>query len=141
MDGHAMKRWRLWVGLIVLFVSGVLIGFWGGGYAEKRIIVQRLEAPPEDRDKLIMRRLTRWLDLSEEQQREIAPIVKQAQTDLEAEWAQHLPKVQEIRQESTDEIRKLLTPGQQEKYDRYLERQKERHLRRKTGKSNWPAQP
>jgi hypothetical protein len=141
MDGHAMKRWRLWVGLIVLFVSGVLIGFWGGGYAQKRIIVQRLEAQPGERGRLIMQRLTGWLDLSEEQQRKIAPLVKQAQTELEAEWAQYLPKVRQIRQESTDEIRKLLTPKQREKYDRYLERQKERHLKRKTGKSNWPAQP
>jgi len=136
-----MKRWRLWVGLVMLFVSGVLIGFWGGGYAQKRVVVQRLEVPPGERGKLIMRRMTRWLDLSDEQQREIGRIVSQTQTDLAMEWAQHLPRVWQIREQSTDDIRKLLTPAQREKYDRYLEKQKERHRKYRTGNNNRPAQP
>ena len=136
-----MKRWRLWVGLVMLFVSGVLIGFWGGGYAQKKVVVQRLEAPPGERGKLIMRRLTRWLDLSEEQQREIGRIVSQTQDELHTEWAQHLPRVRQIREQSADDIRKLLTPAQQEKYDRYLEKQKERYRKKRTGKNNRPAQP
>jgi len=129
------------VGLIVLFVSGLLIGFWSGGYAQKQVIARKLETPPKDRTKLIMRRMTRWLDLTEEQQKEIFLIVSRAQADGQAEWSLCAPKIQEIREQSRQEISKLLNEEQLKKYDRYAKKQREKYLKTRKKRNHQPDRP
>jgi len=59
------KNWRIWVGLAALFVSGLVIGFLAGGTAEKKITARMLDAGPGERERLIMKRLTSMLDLTD----------------------------------------------------------------------------
>jgi len=120
------KRWRMWAGLTVLFLSGLLIGFLAGGIAEKRLIARTLDAKPGEREQLIMKKLTSMLDLTDEQQIEIRKVVVESQVKLRGLWREHLPEMKKIYEQGYASIRKHLTPSQQKKYDAYIEKRKKR---------------
>ena len=61
--------------------------------------------------------LTKTLDLSPEQQAKIKPILEQAKPQMEAARQESKQKMQAIRENTTAQIRPILTPAQQQKFD------------------------
>ena len=61
--------------------------------------------------------LTRALDLTPEQQAKIQPIFDQAKPQLQAARQEARQKVQAIRENIQAQIRPILTPAQQQKFD------------------------
>ena len=61
--------------------------------------------------------LTRALDLTPEQQAKIQPIFEQAKPQIKAAREESRQKVQQIRENTMAQIRPILTPAQQQKFD------------------------
>jgi Spy/CpxP family protein refolding chaperone len=61
--------------------------------------------------------LTKALDLTPEQQAKIQPIFEQAKPQLKAARQESREKVRAIRENTMAQIRPILTPQQQEKFD------------------------
>jgi Spy/CpxP family protein refolding chaperone len=61
--------------------------------------------------------LTRALDLTPEQQAKIQPIFDQAKPQIKAARQESRQKVQAIRENIQSQIRPILTPAQQQKFD------------------------
>jgi Spy/CpxP family protein refolding chaperone len=61
--------------------------------------------------------LTKALDLTPEQQAKIQPIFDQAKPQLKAAREESKEKAQAIRENIRSQIRPILTPAQQQKYD------------------------
>ncbi len=118
------RSWRIWAGLLVLFLSGLLIGFLAGGIAEKRLTARALDAGSANRTRLIMKRLNSMLHLTDEQQAEVKKIVIESQAKLRRLWMSQAPQVSEIFEHGYTSIRKILTPAQRKKYDQYIEKKK-----------------
>ena len=73
-----MAKWKIWVALLVLFVSGVLIGNVGTRmYMQHKLSSIFSRERPAVRN-LFVRRLTRELDLTREQREEIEEIASHA---------------------------------------------------------------
>jgi protein CpxP len=64
-----------------------------------------------------MEHLTRALDLTPEQQAKIQPIFDQAKPQIKAARQESRQKVQAIRENTMAQIRPILTPAQQQKFD------------------------
>ena len=64
-----------------------------------------------------MQHLTRALDLTPEQQAKIQPIFDQAKPQIQAARQESRQKVQAIRENIQSQIRPILTPAQQQKFD------------------------
>ena len=62
-------------------------------------------------------RLTRTLDLTPEQQAKIQPIFDQAKPQVAAVRQEAMQKIKAIRDNTQAQIRPLLTPAQQQKFD------------------------
>ena len=62
-------------------------------------------------------RLTKALDLTPEQQAKIKPIFEQAKPQMEAARQESKEKVKAIRENTMAQIRPILTPAQQQKFD------------------------
>jgi hypothetical protein len=126
-----MSKWKIWVGLLVLFVSGVLIGTVGTRmYVRHKISHMYAKERPVIRD-LFFRRLTRQLDLSEEQRQEIERIASRAAEEFHALRRQHRGEAEAILDEAVKEMRKYLSPEQQEQMERMRKRMKTWRKRRK----------
>jgi Spy/CpxP family protein refolding chaperone len=64
-----------------------------------------------------MEHMTRNLDLTPDQQAKIQPILDQAKPQLIAARKESMEKVKAIRDNTRSQIRPLLTPEQQQKFD------------------------
>ena len=139
-----MKKWRIWMGVVVLFSSGLIIGFLAGNLTQKKLTEQKLYRPPDKRLEETMKKLTAWLDLTEEQQVEVRKIVSRSQDRILLLWDDHLPKIVRAWDDGAMQIRERLNPDQLRKYDEYLEkvrigrakRQARREARRKSYQLN-----
>jgi Spy/CpxP family protein refolding chaperone len=64
-----------------------------------------------------MEHLTKALDLTPDQQAKIQPIIDQAKPQIKAARQESRQKVQAIRENTMAQIRPILTPAQQQKFD------------------------
>ena len=72
-----MKKWRLIAGVILVFILGLLAGSVGTQLYQ-RSWSERFRKTPEARRALVLKRLTEDLRLTEDQQRRVEVIVKEA---------------------------------------------------------------
>lgn len=134
-----MKKWQIWTSLVILFLAGILIGFFGGGLVTKRLVAKSLDADPGAREQHITRWLTRKLDLSDEQQAEIRKIVRKSQAETRRIWAENLPRLRKLRASDSASIKKVLLPEQKEKYEKLIKKMRERRKVRREKRLNGGA--
>jgi Spy/CpxP family protein refolding chaperone len=136
VTGKTMKKWQIWASVLILFFAGILIGFFGGSYTAKRMVAKTLDSDPGARERHITKWLSRKLDLNEEQRTEIRKIVIGSQAETRRIWSENLPRLRELRASDTASIKKILTPEQQKKYERLLQKIRERQQLRREKRQN-----
>ena len=124
-----MKKWKLAAGLLLVFTLGVLSGVLGTGMVLKRHH-PFFSHKPEGRKAFLMKRLTRKLDLSEDQKDRIAAIIDR----MQGEMITHFREGRRFRHQHLEkgfaEIRKELNPDQQRRFDE-LKAERERHWKKR----------
>jgi hypothetical protein len=127
--GDRMNHFKLWIGISLVFISGGVVGSLGTGYVLKER-EHRFFHSPAGRTGFIVERLTRKLALSDGQKADIAKIVQETQEKSHTRFMSHREEMRSILHEGIAEIRKKLTPPQQEKMDQlHREFEKKRMMR------------
>jgi len=126
-------RWKAIALLGLVFVLGAITGA-GITFAHTRHEMAELSFPPGLRPpRARMRALSRALDLTTEQQDKVKTILERHQHDRRALWDELIEKCGDsIRKQKSDvdgEIRAVLTPAQQPKFDAISKRQDDRFFR------------
>ena len=118
------KKWKLWSGLIALFLSGVLIGAAGSGiYLRQQIREIRVGGHPAVRH-FILKRLTSELKLTDEQKVQVGKIVCRAQGELAQFRQEHRREIEEIFSRGVTDMKPYLTVEQQRKLVEIYEKTK-----------------
>lgn len=112
-----MSRTGLWIGLIVLFCAGALMGAVGTSLYYRYEDEHRWERGPGARQERIMKRLTQELILSTTQQAEVEPIVARAHLELLRLRVNHQPDVDRVFDLGMQELKAKLSAEQQAKLD------------------------
>jgi Spy/CpxP family protein refolding chaperone len=122
-----MKRWKSIVGVLLVFLLGAL----AGAAVVYRVGHQRVDAVLSGRVgatvDLIVRRLTRSLDLDSVQRDQVRAIVTETRRDIVEIRKPVQPQIESAIERSRVRVRAILRPDQQEKFDRI---QAERRKRR-----------
>jgi hypothetical protein len=114
-----MKSWKFKLGIVGVFALGVIVGAVGTGmgfhyrYAGYGFGSFR----PDQAVQHIMGRLSRELNLSDEQRRDIEPIVLDSFTKMRALRNRLTPEVAVLIEQSTALMKPHLTPEQQKRLD------------------------
>jgi len=115
-----MKNWKVIVGVIGVF----LLGMMAGGLLTARLIQKRTQrafmAGSPRAAEFVTRRLDRELRLDEEQRRQVLTIMQATQHELREVYAEARPRIGGVLADSNRKVREVLRPEQQEKYDRIL---------------------
>lgn len=119
-----MTKWRLWTGISLVFLSGLIIGAVGTGVYIKKSITGVLQGGPPAVKGVLVKRLAGELDLTGNQKSEIEKIVGEAQARLLSLRLQHQPEIEEIIERSLSRMKTKLSNEQQLKLDRIHERLK-----------------
>ncbi len=125
-----MNKLKLIVGVILLLLVGALAGsLVTGVYYKHRMERFASGRASHHLRKVVMKRLTNELDLTEEQRTEIGKIVKESQRRIFSIRREYLPEIREISDQSFALIKEKLNPEQKEKLVKLHEKLKDRHTK------------
>jgi len=117
-----MPKWKQWLAIGTIFLSGALIGALGARFYIKHLIEEALSGGPPARKELVMKRLRRELDLGPRQAEEIEVIVTGIQEDLLELRRRSQPQVRAILERGVKRMKSRLDPAQQRKLSELYEK-------------------
>ena len=117
-----MKRWKIILRYGLVFMLGLVLGMVGSHLALKHRIARAMQNRPVAQRQMMMRHLTRKLQLTKPQQIEIKRIVNAQLKALSDVRERHQPEIQAIFQQAEDEMKPNLLPKQQQKLDQIMQR-------------------
>jgi len=89
---------RIWIGVVLLFISGMAVGFFGSGLLIKRQVREFVDRGPAHVNSRIVYRLLEDMDITEAQRAEIDSIV-----------ARTTPRMRRLSTEFADSMETLVT--------------------------------
>jgi hypothetical protein len=112
--------------LILVFVLGVAIGAAGITIFNTRVYGD-LRKPPQSQQQpptttLTVARINQDLNLSADQQKQLAQILDNMQAGYNNIRQQMTPQFDQVRQQGRDQIRQILTADQRPKFEEYLQK-------------------
>ena len=114
---NATTRRRIWGGVAVVFLCGVLVGGVGANIYRDQQQQQRWQQGLASLKPRVMRTLTDELSLSPEQQGTVLAIVSQAERELLELRVAQQPRVDEVMARAADLVKTAMRPDQQAKLD------------------------
>lgn len=121
-----MKKWKLWTGIILIFLAGVSIGAAGTGLYVRHRVMTVLQGGPPAVATLFTTVLARRLDLSDPQEKAVSKTVTETQGRLRELRRQYQPEARKIISIGIAQIKTELSPQQQKKLDEMYARFNER---------------
>ena len=112
-------------------MTGLLVGLLIGGVAGRFIPFWRFahHGPGNGHEERMLRRLDKRLGLDEQQRTKITAILASTRQKMEALLAEGRPKFEALRKDTGNQIRSLLRPDQQTKFDA-LQAEMDEHRRK-----------
>jgi len=126
-----MKKWKLFTGVALVFVLGVVAGSLGTGFYHKYLFA-RHKGDPSARKAFILKRFCQKLDLTENQKNEFKGIIDQLEGKREQYFRKSRLELGKIMDQGFSQMREVLSPKQQKKFDE-LKKRHERHRKPRTG--------
>ena len=124
-----MKRWKLFTGIFLVFMLGVLSGTLGTSIYVRHEM-KSVHQDPKARRAFVIERLTRRLDLKENQISKIEKILE----ELDQRRQEYRQEIRKMRTESISRMEKELTPEQQRKFEQLQEEWEGRKNKRRSTK-------
>ncbi len=127
-------KWWFALALVVVFCAGLGTGLFAGARHHKRTVFKHHAPFMGER---MREHLRRELELTPEQNAQIAPILERTATQLDAIRHETQQRISETMNASHEEIAPLLDADQRERLshirDRHIRRMQRRHFRRHHG--------
>lgn len=111
-----MKKWRLIGGIALMFILGILVGS-AGTLAYHSYRVEHVHRDPAARKALFLKRLTRDLGLTGEQQKEFRSIIDDLDRKREAFEPVIRAEIKKNLDEAFAQMKGRLTPDQQQRLE------------------------
>src|SRR5689334_17524836 len=104
-----------WNQIGLTFLIGLLMGTVLGAVRARSMF--RRPTDPAVRQERMLKKFSSRLDLSADQRQTVGQILNTKRTKIDAIFVQMRPQFEAVRQETSDEIKKVLNPDQQKKYE------------------------
>ncbi len=116
-----MKKWKLYIGLVLVFVLGVVAGSLGDRFLHKQRF-ERMRKDPANRKAFFLKKLSGKLNLTEEQRQAFEPILDQIEKRHREHRERERSQMKAIMDEGFSQMSRQLTPDQQEQLDKMHQR-------------------
>jgi hypothetical protein len=103
---------RIWIGMILLFISGIAIGFFGSGLVIRKHVREFVEMGPAHMNARIVGRAIRGIDLTEEQRARIDTIVEETTPEMRRLSTEFGDSLESLATAQFDSIKTVLEEDQ-----------------------------
>ncbi len=127
-----MKRSSAVAGVVALFLVGVVVGALGGELVHRHHPWGMAHGPGGPighlgmGHRMMATELTRRLDLTADQQRQVEPILAETHREAQAIWREVKPRVIAVIEQGENRIAQILTPRQRQEFEVYRRERAER---------------
>lgn len=118
---NTKKRGEAAVLVFVVFLLGALLGGVGNHVWGERVWGKQIVNTQPTRNEIVGE-LTRDLQLTPDQQKQLGSIVDDTRAQWRTLYTTIEPQHEQIRQQSRDRIRAILTPDQKPKFEEFMHR-------------------
>ena len=118
---NTKKRGEAAVLVLVVFLLGALLGGVGNHVWGERVWGKQIINSQPTRNEIVGD-LTRDLQLTQDQQKQLGSIVDDTRAQWRTLYTTIEPQHEQIRQQSRDRIRAILTPDQKPKFEEFMHR-------------------
>ena len=118
---NTKKRGEAAVLVLVVFLLGALLGGVGNHVWGERVWGKQIINTQPTRNEIVGE-LTRDLQLTPDQQKQLGSIVDDTRAQWRTLYTTIEPQHEQIRQQSRDRIRAILTPDQKPKFEEFMHR-------------------
>ncbi len=122
-----MKRWKAVCGVVLIFVCGALAGAVVMHRVDQTGVEAFLSARRGATGDLIVRRLSRSLDLDRAQREQVRAIVTETHREIVELRKPVQPAIDEALARAREKVRAILRPDQQATFDRLIAARRTRH--------------
>ncbi len=110
-----------------------LLGAAGGGLVMHMVYKSHMESflrgDRNAREDILLDRLSRRLDLDDQQREQVRKIIEQTHAEMGNIRKLYRPQMEAVLEKSRAEMRQILRPDQREKFEQFLEKRKAKHER------------
>jgi Spy/CpxP family protein refolding chaperone len=121
-----MNRWKTWLGIISVFVIGAVIGGLVTSILIRQHVIRVTRFGPPRFEEVVLDRMARDLDLTEEQRAEIRRITREFDPRFREIMTGSRENVRRLQEELEARIKAILNPEQIERFEENIERMRNR---------------
>lgn len=115
-----MKNAKVILGIFLIFFLGIACGALIMHITYKSRMEAFVSGRPGMREEILLKRLDRRLDLDDHQRAVVRTIIHETGTELKSIRKQFRPQMNMVLEKGRAEVRKILRPEQQKKYDQFI---------------------
>lgn len=123
-----MKKWRIVAGVVVIFLLGSLAGSVFTRIVLRHRIEYVMRGGPRAVSEVVVKRLTRALNLDAAQQSQLVQIVDDARKEVMEVRRQTNPQMKAVLDRAQARVDAMLRPDQREKFHKIVNRRRQRNL-------------
>ena len=125
---------RIWIGMILLFISGVAVGFFGSGLVIRKHVREFVRKGPAHMNARVVGHAIQGMELTDEQRAKIETIVADATPEMKRLSTEFGDSLETLATAQFDSIKALLDEEQVKVLDQRMEEIRERMGKRRSGR-------
>lgn len=125
---------RIWIGMVLLFISGIAVGFFGSGLVIKKHVREFVQKGPAHMNAHVVGRAIRGMDLTDEQRAKIEAIVENTTPEMRRLSTEFGDSLETLATVQFDSIKTVLDDHQIKVLEERIEEIRKRMGKRRGGR-------
>ncbi len=125
---------RIWIGMILLFISGIAVGFFGSGMIIRKHVREFVERGPAHMNARVVHHALRGMDLTNEQRAAVDDIIEETMPELTRLSSEFGDSIETAATRQFDSIKALLNEEQVKVLEDRIEEIREMMKKRRSGR-------
>lgn len=125
---------RIWIGMVLLFLSGIAVGFFGSGLIIRKHVREFVERGPAHMNARVVHHALRGMELTDEQRTEVDMIIEGTMPEINRLSSEFGDSIETVAARQFDSIKALLDEEQVKVLEKRMEGIREMMKKRRSGR-------
>ncbi len=125
---------KIWIGMVLLFLSGIAVGFFGSGMIIRKHVREFVERGPAHMNARVVHHALRGMDLTDDQRIEVDRIIEETMPEMNRLSSEFGDSLETVATRQFDSIKALFDEEQVKVLEERMEKIREMMKKRRSGR-------